>query len=1527
MGHDVKELQSIRSFDFKAYGYPLNLLHLGELVWATFSNGSVCTFNPSSSDSVHTLISPGSERHYTLSFHKAMDIIFVFSQSGILHVWKHSTKSHLQKLSSNHSEVVRSAMSSSYKNECWSGDTEGNIFVWKILEDHNLEELYHLQLDEPVLCLEESENIVWIGTHGRILQVHSASFQLLESWNAHDGMGISDIAWVPSTQQAWSCSEDDKICVWGVTGDLVNTMTGHKGRVQTLCVVEEDTLVLSGSFDKSIVAWDPATSTSVRVFEDCHGDSIRCLSYTSQECEFPFVSGSVDGTVRVWSDKRRRDFAPRPSMSSRASMSTMIKRSNSGLLSGGKHKFRPKTFNKKAACSACPKIIKGNGVKCKVCRVEVHLACQGIVNPNCTPSDGKASGSKAFPGVPLYSMIDTERDNLRDSSDAGSETIQVQAHQFLSHEQEVRLRFMDPQTPDQPLIERLIVATRKASSAKEHLVSVAQDALQQGASSVSKSEEELSLVDSNAKNPMGVSLDFPGPSQGVSSILLTPSRGRSPSPNKKGSSVDRSGSGLRPLTPEAASSSPSPSSSSSSPPLSSSPSASTRCKSHIYISTHKPNGEEEDRRAIIRRRTEVPSSAIPKKPTRSGVAARPDVRALVAPDSVLSDHGSPVPARRVTGSSGSQGSDYVLKIPYTNVYILKDDLPLHRLQYIQACKSGFLPAILDVVKREQMVTYLKSVSIDPLDAKAVEEHMDNRTRALCTMDLQLMAHIRKLMDDCPFHHFVTRDSSEVLDFRRALTIERMKYYKQRTKELEQDTLHLPRYYARSLPDAVHHGKVKLEGHLYLPDKNSVRKTMMVDASATVEDVTDQLFVAISKTVPAGTVDGQSSAGYILKVPGLQEFLYGPIPIMQFDFIRDAVSSDSKISLRLIRKDELETLSKRYADPPVYTLADTLLSQDTAKPKESPEKPIDIYSLKSKFSVCFLSIMDVPPDAYELRDEEEDKRKDKGGDDRVRYFYVQAQVLFGGNLIDEGQSAYVVANSQCSWTSLQGTVEFSKLKTQDIPRGCRLCLVLYMKEGEKRIPLYWVNIQLVYHDSKSNTWSLRSGKVYLSMWKECEKGTVNLYKSIGLCSENVTREAPKLQILFPEHRAEVVFPPLPRPIGPEEVLQRLATGVGDPSLKKDLFHLKEKLKEPGFKEPFLDGGGMRLLCDVTQKTTGNILSYALGALEVALEVSLTLGKGWECITTSDIEQIVLLTDAYNKNAVPNLNAAKSAMRFLSHMIELPDALPSCHLGFPIVYKGILKVGERNHKGAFATLVAALSPHDDIDVSKESLRLINNLLEHAPNQGARYEVIQGIVTEGFNKMMKEVLSLRNNEILLEAYRYQSIRFKMLEDEQNLMYNSQDAEHEKMLMELWKKVFPKKKLKERVSSQWGELGFQGKDPATDFRGMGLLGLRHLLYIATVHKKDFRSIIAQYNKTEGLKQYPVACAGVEISDLLFQMFRVAKYKSFDTRVYRILFDDESDCAMEELYVIIFKVRGEKENFYSYTLQLCAHVFRWNNF
>ncbi|KAF9917587.1 hypothetical protein FBU30_000678, partial [Linnemannia zychae] len=50
----------------------------------------------------------------------------------------------------------------------------------------------------------------------------------------------------------------------------------------------------------------------------------------------------------------------------------------------------------------------------------------------------------------------------------------------------------------------------------------------------------------------------------------------------------------------------------------------------------------------------------------------------------------------------------------------------------------------------------------------------------------------------------------------------------------------------------------------------------------------------------------------------------------------------------------------------------------------------------------------------------------------------------------------------------------------------------------------------------------------------------------------------------------------------------------------------------------------------------------------------------------------------------------------------------------------------------------------------------------------------------------------------------------------YDSTNPAHERKLISLWGLLRPDEKLEGRYTKQWTEIGFQGKDPATDFRGM---------------------------------------------------------------------------------------------------------------
>ncbi|KAI8572452.1 hypothetical protein RHMOL_Rhmol01G0199900 [Rhododendron molle] len=70
--------------------------------------------------------------------------------------------------------------------------------------------------------------------------------------------------------------------------------------------------------------------------------------------------------------------------------------------------------------------------------------------------------------------------------------------------------------------------------------------------------------------------------------------------------------------------------------------------------------------------------------------------------------------------------------------------------------------------------------------------------------------------------------------------------------------------------------------------------------------------------------------------------------------------------------------------------------------------------------------------------------------------------------------------------------------------------------------------------------------------------------------------------------------------------------------------------------------------------------------------------------------------------------------------------------------------------------------------------------------------------------------------------------LQNRMDVAYDSSVPEHQEALKALWNASFPEEKLRGFISEQWKEMGWQGKDPSTDFRGGGLISLENLLYFA---------------------------------------------------------------------------------------------------
>ncbi len=113
---------------------------------------------------------------------------------------------------------------------------------------------------------------------------------------------------------------------------------------------------------------------------------------------------------------------------------------------------------------------------------------------------------------------------------------------------------------------------------------------------------------------------------------------------------------------------------------------------------------------------------------------------------------------------------------------------------------------------------------------------------------------------------------------------------------------------------------------------------------------------------------------------------------------------------------------------------------------------------------------------------------------------------------------------------------------------------------------------------------------------------------------------------------------------------------------------------------------------------------------------------------------------------------------------------------------------------------------------------------------------------------------------------------------VFNPENSTHTSMLNELWKGLMPSQRNPELQSSDWGLIGFQGKDPSTDFRGMGLLGLVQLNYFSRYEDGNAAREVLRIANHER-RYFPFCATGINISLLCLQLLN-------ETRLHRLLIE-----------------------------------------
>lgn len=146
--------------------------------------------------------------------------------------------------------------------------------------------------------------------------------------------------------------------------------------------------------------------------------------------------------------------------------------------------------------------------------------------------------------------------------------------------------------------------------------------------------------------------------------------------------------------------------------------------------------------------------------------------------------------------------------------------------------------------------------------------------------------------------------------------------------------------------------------------------------------------------------------------------------------------------------------------------------------------------------------------------------------------------------------------------------------------------------------------------------------------------------------------------------------------------------------------------------------------------------------------------------------------------------------------------------------------------------------------------------------------------------------------------------LQSQLEVAYDSSKVEHQEALRALWYVAFPEIELRGLISEQWKEMGWQGKDPSTDFRGGGFISLENLLFFGRTFPKSFQDLLQKRAGNRSLWEYPFAVAGVNITFMLIQMLdlQAAKPRTMMGAVFLKMLA-ENERTFDLLYCITFKL------------------------
>jgi WD40 repeat protein len=133
-------------------------------------------------------------------------------------------------------------------------------------------------------------------SNGKLKTYKLSDGTLLQDINAHTNW-VTTLAFSQDGSKIITGSDDDKIKIWDLNGNLLFTCLGHTNSITQVKVTPNNQWLVSSSKDNKIKIWDVNNGTLVRTITG-HIDDVNGIDISPDGTKI--VSGSVDKTCKIW---------------------------------------------------------------------------------------------------------------------------------------------------------------------------------------------------------------------------------------------------------------------------------------------------------------------------------------------------------------------------------------------------------------------------------------------------------------------------------------------------------------------------------------------------------------------------------------------------------------------------------------------------------------------------------------------------------------------------------------------------------------------------------------------------------------------------------------------------------------------------------------------------------------------------------------------------------------------------------------------------------------------------------------------------------------------------------------------------------------------------------------------------------------------------------------------------------------------------------------------------------------------------